>query len=658
VTAPVTPDSPRLRLTVLLIVVGCLFVALLVRLWFLQVIDVKAGRAAVATSGQVTVLQAAPRGEILDREGQPLVTNINVPVIEVERAEVSDVALVTRLAALLGMTVDATRQAIDNDQYTDLQPVPVLENATPEQILTVQEHPSLFPGVTATTVSQPHVTALGEYAGGLLGYVGPIPASEVKAYEKRGYQASDQVGIGGVEQEFESELRGTPSRKIVQINATGQPLATIEQTPAVPGRNIRLSIDGPLQEQAVKSMEQAEVAARHTLDPVTNRDFTSPGGSVVALAPKTGQVLALATDPTYDPNLFNDGGISEAAYAKLAPCAAVAAAAQAACQRTHPADPLEDRAIQGEYAPGSTFKLATATAGLKYGVITPTSIYDDTGSIDLNGAIFHDDDGQGAGPIDLAQAITVSSDNYFNQIGITLWNERAKVGETALQTMADGYGFNRVTGIDLPFESTGVIPTPALYAEEFKEYPKQFLDGTWYTGDSAHTAIGQGQVLVTPLQLANAYAAFANGGTRYTPQVALDAETTTGRVVKTYPSRVSGHTPSLTPVQRQALLQGFEGVVNSPGGTAYADFAGTPLASKDIAGKTGTAQVTGKGKQNTSVFTSFAPATDPRYVIDCFMEDSGYGASVAAPVVRSLYDLLYDQPIQPVGYSAATGNAT
>jgi penicillin-binding protein 2 len=657
-TAPVSPESSRTRLTVLLVVVGCLFIALLVRLWFLQVIDVSAARAAVTTSGQVTVLQPAPRGKILDREGQVLVGNVTVPVIEVQKADVNDPAVVGRLAALVGMTAPAMRAAINNRQYTSLQPVPVFEHATPAQILFVQEHPALFPGVTATTLVEPHVTPLGEYAGDLLGYVGPIPSDDVASYVKHGYQPTDQVGIGGVEQQFDRELRGTPGKEVIQVNASGQALATISQTPPVPGNNIRLTIDGSLQKLAVQAMVEGELAARHTYDPVTHRAFTAPGGSVVAEDPKTGQILALATDPDYDPNLFNGGGISAAAYRQLAPCAAVPAADQAACQLQHPADPLVNRPIQGEYAPGSTFKLATATAGLDYGLITPTSLYDDTGSIVLGGSVFHDDDGVGAGVIDLSQALTVSSDNYFNQLGITLWDDRATVGEDALQNIADNYGFNTQTGIDLPYENSGVIPTPALYAEQYKEYPQDFATGTWYTGDSAHIAIGQGQVLVTPLQLANAYAAFANGGTRYRPQVALDAETATRKVVRRYPVSVAGHSPPLAPDQRQAMLQGYVGVVNDPGGTAYSDFAGGPLASEDIAGKTGTAQVTGAGKQNTSVFTSFAPASDPRIVIDCFMEDAGYGASVAAPVVRTLYDQVFGLPIQPITYTAASGNAT
>jgi penicillin-binding protein 2 len=674
VAAPETSETSQLRLTVLLVVVGCLFVALIARLWSLQVINTAAAKEQVQTTGLERIYTPAPRGEILDREGDVLVDNISVPVIEVQQQQAGDTAMVTRLAALLGLTLKALTAAIDNDQYSPIQYVPVYEDASAAQILYVQEHQALFPDVLATTLSEPHVTPLGEYAGAILGYVGPIDAAQLKEKEYRGYEEDAQIGIGGVEQEFESELRGTPGVQTIQVNGERQDLGTVAETAPVPGHNIRLSIDGPLQELAVKAMEQGEVSARSNLDPVTKRRFTAPGGSVVATDPRNGQLLALATDPTYDPNLFDNGGISESNYAKLAPCAGLEAtaavkptaahtAAAAACNQAHPQDPLEDRAIQGEYAPGSTFKLTTATAGLlypQYTNVTPSWVYDDTGSIQLGDGpanTLHDDDDIGSGPVDLARAITVSSDDYFYEIGVKLWEARARVGETAMQKVEEGYGFGEATGIDLPDESTGVIPTPSLYALQKKEYPTLFSTGTWFSGDSAHTAIGQGQVLVTPLQLVDAYAAFANGGTRYAPQIALDAETASGRVVKRYGATVEGHAPALSAPDRQAMLQGFEGVVNDPTGTAYGDFAGTPLAKDDIAGKTGTAQVTGAGKQNTSVFASFAPATAPTVAIDCVMEDAGYGASLAAPIVRTLYEQLYHDPITPVVYEGTVSGA-
>lgn len=640
-SVPTTDGSPRLRLTVLLIVVGCLFVALVARLWFLQVLQAPAARAAVATTGVVNVYTPAPRGEILDRNGVVLVDNVNVPTIDVEREEASNTPMLARLAALLGMTEKSLKQAVANVEYSPYQSVPVYEHATASQILYIEEHAGLFPGVTTTTLSVPHVTAWGEYAAAILGYVGPIPASEWPAYKKRGYQPTDVVGLAGVEESFQRQLAGKPGVTRIQVNAQNQPLGVLSQTPPVPGDNIRLSINIKVQKEAVDAIHQGQAMARTITDSVTHRKFTSPAGSVVAEDPKNGQILALATVPTYNPNEFDDGGISQAQYKALL---------------DDPDDPLIDRAIQGEYAPGSTFKLVTATAGLHYNLITPTSPFDDTGSIKVGGQVFHDDGGAGAGVIDLPTAITVSSDNYFNEIGIEFWNDRGSFGDDALQKVADSYGFNSSTGIALPDESPGLIPTPQILQTEHDQYPSAYPYPEWFTGYSAETAIGQFQVEVTPLQLANAYSAFANGGTLYVPQIALDAETAKGTVVKRYQPVVKGHPTPLTPAQRQAMIQGFQGVVNSPGGTAYYDFAGTNLAGEDIAGKTGTAQVTGAGKQDTSVFTSFGPASHPDYVVDCFMEDSGYGATVAAPVVRDVWQQLLHKALSPITYNALTAD--
>jgi penicillin-binding protein 2 len=644
VTVPETSDSSRLRLTILLIVVGCLFVALLARLWFLQVINVAAAKRQIQTSGVVTVYTPAPRGEILDREGQVLVGNKSVPTIEVQKQDWSDAPMVTRLAALVGVPVKELRSAIDNVQYSSYQDVPVIQNAPASEILFVKENPTLFTGVTATTVSQPHVTPLGLYAANLLGYVGEIDASQLKVPANKGDQPGDIIGEAGAEAQFESELRGKPGVTEIQVDASNQELGVLHSTPPVPGHNVRLSIDGPLQKLAVQALRTQEANARKVHDKATKINFQSSSGSVVVEDPRSGQILAMATDPSYNPNLFNEGGISEANYKRIS--------------RT---GGLFDLPLQGEYAPGSTFKLVTATAGLKYGIFTPSSIYEDNGYITIGNEPFRDDDGQGAGPIDLTQAITVSSDNYFNTIGVDLWDQRARYGQDALQKIADDYGLDQPTGIDLPGESSEPIPTPALFAAEHRQNPKAYPYPEWYTGDSAITAIGQGQVTVTPLQLANAYAAFANGGTLYKPQVALDAQSSTGQVLKRFGSSVAGHTPTLTPAQRFAMVQGFIGVVNSSQGTANIDFTGTPLATEDIAGKTGTAQVTGinqktgKPNQDTSVFTSFAPASAPKYVIDCFMPDAGYGADAAAPVVRILYDQLFGKPLQPVTYTNASG---
>jgi penicillin-binding protein 2 len=633
--------SPQLRLAILLVVVACLFAALFARLWFLQIINAPTAQAVAADNGVRTIHIPAPRGLILDRTGRVLVGNVNEPVIEVNRQVAGqNPQMVSRLAPLLGLTVPQLQKAIDNVQYSPYAPVPVAPNATPEQILYVQENQSEFPGVTATTMSERSYSQYGLAAANIVGYVGQIGAAELAKVKNQGYQAGDQIGLSGIEAEYESYLRGSPGVEKVQVDSRGNVLGTLSSTAPVPGDNIQLTIDGQVQLTAETALGQGEAAARHTYDKATNRDFSAPAGSAVVEDPNTGQIIALATNPTFDPRLFI-GGISYPAYQNLL---------------NNPTDPLLDRTIQGQYAPGSTFKLITAIAGLKNGVVSPYSLFHDTGSITIGdpargGFIAHNDNGESYGWIDLPQAITFSSDNFFNTIGLNLWYGRHQYGPDALQQVAAQFGLGKTTGIDLPNEEPGKIPTPQSYIKDHLAHPTVFTQSQWYPANSDLVAIGQDEDLVTPVQLANAYAAFANNGTLYEPTLVEDAQTVDGKVVKTFGTHVLNTIP-IQPQWRSAMLQGFRGVVNNPKGTAYADFNTPAYAAMDIAGKTGTAQVN-PPRQNTSVFTSFAPASAPRYVVDAIMEQAGYGASVAAPVVREIYDQLFGQPLQPVSYSAA-----
>ena len=634
-----TPEqnSPQVRLTILLVVVACLFSALFARLWFLQVINAPKAQAVAADNGVRVIYTPAPRGLILDRNGNVLVGNVNEPVIEVNRqiaAQSPD--MVARLAPLLGMTVKQLDTAINNLQYSPYAPVPVQPDATPQQILYVQENQELFPGVTATSMAVRSYSIMGKAAANVVGYVGQISSNELAKLKNQGYQAGDQIGLAGVEATYEQYLRGTPGTERVQVDSRGQVLATLSTTPPTPGDNLKLSIDGKVQLAADNAIAQGMVAAQHTFDTVTKRDFSSPAGSAVVEDPTTGQIVALATNPTYDPSMFV-GGISSANYKALL---------------NNPSYPLLDRTIQGQYAPGSTFKLITAIAGLKYGLITPNSIFHDTGSIQVGNFVAHNDNGEAYGYIDLPAAITVSSDNFFNTIGLNLWYGRKQYGDDALQQVANSFGLGQPTGIKLPNETAGKIPTPASYLKDHQRDPAVFQQAQWYPGNSDQLAIGQDEVLVTPLQLANAYSTFLDGGALHTPSLVMDAETATGKVVKQF-TPVVQHTIAIDPAWRASLIAGFEGVTHNPHGTAYGIFDG-PLAPMDVAGKTGTAQVN-PPRQDSSVFTSFSPASNPRYVVDAFMEQSGYGASVAAPVVRQIYDALYNLPPEPISYVATSG---
>ncbi|MGH9114299.1 MAG: penicillin-binding protein 2 [Acidimicrobiales bacterium] len=634
-SAPQTDQPhPHLRLTILLVVVGCLFAALFARLWFLQVINSPTAQAAASNNGVRLIYTPAPRGEILDRNGNVLVGNVREPVIDVSREiAAQDPSMVARLAPLLGMTVPQLDDAIANVQYSPYAPVPVMPDATAEQILYVQEHQDLFPGVQATTMSVTTYSAMGKAAANVVGYVGQITQPLYQKLKSKGYQPGDQIGLAGVEATYESVLRGTPGMRKVQVDSKGDVLTTLSTTAPVPGDNLRLSIDGNVQMAAETALEQGMAAAHQRVDPATREYYKSPAGSAVVEDPTNGQIIALATDPSYDPEQFV-GGISQANYNALL---------------HNPRDPLLDRTIQGQYAPGSTFKLVTATAGLQYGLITPGSLFHDTGSIKVGNFTAHNDNGAAYGWIDLSRAITVSSDNFFNTIGLRLWYGRSQFGDDALQNVAKEYGFAAPTGIALPDEAPGKIPTPQSYIADHKAAPAVFTQSQWYPGNSDQVAIGQDEVLVTPLQLANAYAAFANGGTLYAPQLAIDAESPTGQVKQTFTSKTTRKI-DLQPSWRAAMLQGFEGVVNNPSGTAYGVFAGTPLATKDLAGKTGTAQVN-PPRQDTSVFTSFGPASNPRYVVDAFIEEAGYGSEEAAPVVREIWDSVLNLPLQPVTYT-------
>ena len=400
-----------------------------------------------------------------------------------------------------------------------------------QQILYVQENQDLFPGVQATTMSVRTYSAMGKAAANIVGYVGQISQTQYQKLKVEGYQPGDQIGLAGVEAEYESILRGTPGVQKLQVDSRGNVLTTISTTQPVPGDDLRLTIDGNIQMIAETALEQGLVAARHTFDHVdsTRRNFSAPAGSAVVEDPRNGQVLALATNPTYDPAEFV-GGISQANYQALL---------------NNPSDPLLDRTIQGQYAPGSTFKLITATAGLQTGLITPSTVFDDTGSITIGNFIAHNDNGAAYGPITLPTAITVSSDNFFNSIGLNLWYGRAKYGDDALQNVAKEYGLGSSTGIALPNEAAGKIPTPESYIRDHQADPSVFTQAQWYPGNSDQVAIGQDEVLVTPLQLANAYAAFANGGNLLVPQLTLAAENpTTHRIVRTFPvKQVAHHQP-------------------------------------------------------------------------------------------------------------------
>jgi penicillin-binding protein 2 len=315
---------------------------------------------------------------------------------------------------------------------------------------------------------------------------------------------------------------------------------------------------------------------------------------------------------------------------------------------------LNDWAIQGLYTPGSTFKLATATAALQDGLITPGTTYDDTGTFTINGckagapgcATYHDNEGEVGGVVNVSQALTVSSDDFFYNLGVNFWDaykNNGQYGETPIQDAAKALGYGDVTGIDLPYETPDArVDSPQVVAKEHTQDPADYPNGTWYTGNNLELAFGQGGTVITPIEQAVAYATFANGGTRFAPEIGAGlVDPSSGRVVQRISPKVTGHA-SYSPADYQAMLNGFEGVVDSPSGTAYQDFQGFPLSSFPLAGKTGTATV--QEKQPNSWFVGWGPLPDPQYLIAVVIQGGGYGSEAAAPVVRDGFDYIVAHP--------------
>ena len=640
-------SRPNLRLRVVGVVVLVLFAVLILRLWTLQVIDGKTYAAAV-TRNQVRVVSIqAPRGEIVDRSGTVLVSNTPQQEILLSREEAAqNPGIIGMVAALVGETPKQVQTAVNNVQYSPYEPVPVASGVSVSTVQYLQTHQAEYPGVSVQTVTQRTYPQGGTTATQVLGYVGQITSSFLAANPNQGYTQGSQIGLAGVEAQYEPYLRGADGRQALSVNAGGNVVGTLSTTAPQIGDTLVLNIDSDLQQQVQADLQNQILTDRHTLDTVDNRIPPAPNGAVVVMDPQTGQVLALASYPSYDLDEWV-GGISSANYAALAASGAE-----------------NDNAIEGLYTPGSTFKLVTATAALQDGLISPTTPYVDTGSFKIpgcpapgvnndTGCILHDDPGDSGGTYDVSSALTASSDSFFYNLGATFWDDRTQYGDTPIQNEGTDYGEGTITGIDLPGEAQGRVDGYLTRAKLHAEAPKGFPNPpSWFTGDNVEMAFGQGETVLTPIEQAVSYSTFANWsattqtGTRYAPQVASEiVDPTTGKVVKKIAPRVTGHV-TISAANYAAMLAGFEGVVSSRAGTAYADFQGFPT-SWNLAGKTGTAS-NAAGLEPNSWFVAFGPNPNPQYLVLAVIDQGGYGADAAAPLVRNIFDYLLTNPITPV----------
>jgi penicillin-binding protein 2 len=605
-----------------------LFLLLVGRLYVLQIKDHKQSVAEVSRNADRKVSIPASRGLILDRNGTPLVNNVTTVEIRLSRAEATlDPSIEGTLASLTGLKVNQIASDLANPAYDPYQPAPILANAPANIVQFIKLHPGEFPGVSVLDVSERTYPLGGDVGSQVLGYVGPV--------------SEDEAGKTGIEAFYEKYLRGKNGTSKIEVGADGNVIGTVQSTKPEVGDSVVLNIDGGLQ-KALDGILKADILHDRTVpDPRSGILPQAINGAAVVMDVNDGAVLAMSSYPSYNLSSFVNG-LSETEFKHLIAVGA-----------------FNNYAIQGLYTPGSTFKMVTATAMMQTGVLSPNALIDDTGSFKVpgcrsnpKGCVFHDDETTGLGEVDLQSALTESSDYYFYNLGYLFWSQQARYGQTPIQNVAHQYGLDQYTDIDLPNEVEGRVDSPEVRKELHAEAPKDFPYTSWYTGDNIEMAFGQGTTALTPIGLANAYATFANGGTRYAPEVAAGVINAHGQTVIRYGPRVLGRV-SLPPGVRNPILAGLEGVVMNPSGTAYAPFHDNinfSLSTFPIAGKTGTATNGGQGIEPNSWFVGFGPTTHPKYVVLCVIEEGGYGADAAAPVVARTFNYLVAHPIGSIRF--------
>lgn len=628
---PGRPQVTRRGLWWLRVITVVLLGLLVTRLWALQVLATDHYQNLAAADSVRDVVLPATRGLILDRTGKVVVANQASwsALLDPLEAGPNEGATLNRLAKLLGTTRAKLDQRVRSSNSSPFA-IPVAENVPPRTLFYLAEHAAQFRGISTEPTAvrgYPYGTAAAQ----LLGYVGPVSADELKQPAYRGVLPGDDVGQTGIEQAYDQVLRGRDGIERLEVNAQGRVVRVLSVTPPTPGENLRTTIDIGLQRQLDSDLAKQITGLQHSVDPRTGQRFPAPSGAAVVLDPRDGSVLAMASNPTYDPKVWV-GGVSDANYKKLTDAS------------SH--QPLLNRAIAGLYAPGSTFKLVTATAALDDGLINQQTIINDPGSFTIPGCVgrctFHNDSHEKLGPLTVQRALTASDDVFFYQLGYDFWTQQHRFGPEPIQSMAARYGLGQETGIQLPGEASGRIDSPTERQRLHRLAPQGFPNVGWFPGDNVELAFGQGGTVVTPLQLANAYATFANGGTRYRPRLALDASQA-GQKTTTFGPSVAAHVP-LPGSSEAPILQGLVGAVRDPGGTATGTFQGFPFGSLTVAGKTGTASAI--NREPAAWFACFAPVNGTHYAMAVTIDQAGYGAAAAAPVAKSALTYLTTHPIQ------------
>jgi penicillin-binding protein 2 len=676
--------SHRARVSVLRLLLASLLLTLLARLAFVQVLDQNKPQQSAGLTHLGSIVVPAARGEILDSTGRVLVGNRVTHVLTVDRDRLlsqpdKGVAVLARLAPVLDTTAANLAREITpcgvqvpapcwtGEPY---QPVPVATDIGTAVVLAVSEHAEDFPGVAVTTQTVQDYPG-GTLAAHLLGYTGAVSADDQKA--DKSLADSDTIGRSGLEQSYDRALRGIDGTTSINLDVRGQSVGTAATVAAQQGASLVTSIDADVQALAERSLADQIAASRKKGNP-------APSGALVVLDPHTGRVLAAASYPTYDPAEFV-GGISVANYQKL-----IAPGANA---------PLVGRAIAGQYAPGSTFKLVSLSDNFSNATMTPDGTYPCPGSLNVDGRTKTNFDSESfGGAITPRFALQVSCDTFFYAPAVAeYYADQARIASgqkpaEQLQAMARAFGVGVAPGVDLPADeqAAGSVASRESrlanwnankadycaaakkgYLDERNLTTRAYLtllasenctDGYRYrAGDNADLAIGQGETTVSPLQLATMYSAMVNGGKLFAPTIGWAVVNAAGKVIRTITPKVVRTLPvSKSTLEFFGDSLHFEDSHSVSGALA---FDGSPIKLQ-IGGKTGTAEVF--GKKDTSWFASWgpvqpgAPVGKAKFVVVGMVEQAGLGSSAAAPMVRHLYEGLLGVDGKPLlaGGSPAT----
>ena len=575
------------RLQFLRVVAVCIILVLIGRAGYLQVYDGEL-YARLAEGNRIRIIPAEEaRGTFYDRNGELLVTNRpGFTVSLLPLTEPISPEVIARVSALIHVPVEEIQKKID--AHIGFDPIRIKNDVLPDIVSIIEEQKDSYPGVVVEVLPVRDYI-FGEYAAHVFGYVSEINEEELERRKGEGYKSGDIIGKFGLERVYDKEVRGIKGGEQVEVDVSGRPVQILGRQSPIPGNDLVLTIDSHIQEAAERAVDD-QLAAVH-----------AHAAAAVVMNPQTGEILAMVSRPAFNPNLFA-GGISTVNWNIL---------------NNNPYHPMDNKAITGEYPPGSTFKIVTGTAALAEHKVTAQEKIFDSGRhwiIPKTNA-----GGEALGWIDFEQAMAHSDNVYFYEMG-------NRLGVDTLERYARLFGLGTRTGIDLPYEAEGLVPNRKYKADNYE-------DGEWYLSETFDAAIGQGFNLVTPLQAAMVVSEIAANGQRYRPHLVqriVDVNGNTVREIK--PELLS--TLEVDPSVIHHVQEGLHSVTKLGTGTAL--FAGFPV---DIAGKTGTAE-NSQGRDH-SWFVAYGPYKNPNVVVAVIVEQGGFGSVAAGPIARRILEAAF-----------------